>query len=49
MSTVVRWLLLISVLAGCAAQHEAGRLPTEEERCGFQHGMMVGGLCHTCC
>jgi len=44
----MRWLLSICVLAGCAGPLEAGRLPTAEERCAMQGGILLGaGVCHT--
>ena len=44
---VVRWLLLICIVAGCATPLEPGRLPTDAERCAFQGGTFRGGICHT--
>lgn len=44
---VVRWLLLVCVVAGCVGPLEPGRLPTDEERCAFQGGSFRGGICHT--
>jgi hypothetical protein len=41
------WLLLISIVAGCAGPLEPGRLPTAEERCGFQGGTFTAGICRT--
>ena len=44
---LLRGLVFVSVVAGCAGSLEPGRLPTEEERCAFQGGSFRGGLCHT--
>jgi hypothetical protein len=43
--TVLRWVLLIGVLTGCAGL-EPGRLPTREEQCEFQSGTWSpAGIC----
>jgi hypothetical protein len=47
MNRIVRWLLLVCAVAGCAGPLEPGQLPTAAERCGFQGGSYRGGLCHT--
>lgn len=47
MSEIVRWLVLICIVAGCAGPLEPGRLPSEEERCAMQGGSFRGGICHT--
>ena len=47
MNVVICLLLLVSVVAGCAGPLEPGRLPTAEERCGFQGGSYRGGICHS--
>jgi hypothetical protein len=47
MNVIIRWLLLIYVVAGCAGPLEPGRLPTAEERCAFQRGSYRAGICHS--
>jgi hypothetical protein len=46
MNTIIRWLLLICVVAGCAGPREPGQLPSAAERCAFQNGSYRGGVCH---
>jgi hypothetical protein len=46
MNVIIRWLMLMCVVAGCAAPLEPGRLPTAEQRCAFQSGSYRGGVCH---
>jgi len=42
---VLRWLLLMCALTGCAGL-EPGRLPTAEEQCAYQSGVWSpGGIC----
>ena len=47
MNTIVLWLLLSCLLAGCSAQLEPGRLPSPEELCAIQGGRLSAGVCHT--
>jgi hypothetical protein len=46
MNALIRWLLLIGVVTGCAGPFEPGQLPTAAERCAFQNGSYRGGVCH---
>lgn len=42
---VLRWVLLVVAVAGCAGR-EPGRLPTREEQCEFQAGTWsAAGIC----
>lgn len=47
MQLIIRWLLLMWVVAGCAGPLEPGRLPTAAERCAFQGGSFRGDVCHS--
>jgi hypothetical protein len=42
----VLWLLLACLAGGCAGL-EPGRLPTDSERCAWQGGRYLAGVCHT--
>jgi hypothetical protein len=44
---IVRGLLLICLVAGCAGPLQPGQLPTAEEQCAIQRGSFRAGICHT--